>query len=352
MFRLAGSQEDTVFIPSIHPDRHFGLARRAPAWPRPCWPRRWRPTDGLRLEISGQGRVTALRIGQTVLPMKGQGGFALADFHRQPKPLNLVRNPGFEEGTKGWHLAAGQSLDTHVFHSGGASVRLEVPGPKPGMSNLGTVVAVKPNTRYRVGVSVRQEKAGGWGAYSSEQDDQGRPTAGQVGPYVPPEQRKDGVWLPLCAGRSPPGRRPPACRCGPTSTTPPARYGWTISSSTEFNEGVYEPLPGRVTAEGKQCTEVRRLAAGARAGGGRHAAGRGGVHPRRRHGAGHHRPGPCRRPCGSPCRWTWRAGRGGTTPKSGRQSSPASPTATPTSAFPGSASARSIRGWPSAGRPP
>ncbi len=249
MFRLARSREmHRLFRRSVLTGIWAVLAGAGPA--SLVFAASLATDDGLRLEISGEGRVTALRIGQTVLPMKGHGGFALADFHRQSEPLNLVPNPGFEEGTKGWQLAAGQSLDAHVFHSGGASVRLEVPGPKPGMSNLGTVVPVKPNTRYRVGVSVRQEKAAGWGAYSSEQDDQGRPTAAQVGPYVPPEQRKDGVRLPLSW----------EITTGPKTTRLSLRADIYNSTGTiwlddffvtEFNEGVYEPIQGRVTAEGK-----------------------------------------------------------------------------------------------------
>jgi hypothetical protein len=163
---------------------------------RDAWAASVASGNGLRLEFSSRGRVTGLVIGQTALPVRGEGGFALADFQNQPEPVNLVPNPGFEAGVAGWHLARGQSLDRQVFHSGAASVRLDVPGPQTASSNLEVIVPVKPNQRYRVGLWMRREGVGVCGAYSSERDDHNRLSGKQtqVGASIP---RQDGVWLPL-----------------------------------------------------------------------------------------------------------------------------------------------------------
>lgn len=152
--------------------------------------------DGLSLELSGAGRVTAVNLGKTSLPLTGDGGFAIADFKNQPEPVNLVPNPGFEEGQTNWRLGAGQHLDTTIFHSGQTSARLEVPGPAPASSNLEVVVPVKPNTRYKVGLWLRRHNVGVTGVYSSERDDQNKLTGKmtQVGVSVP---KQDDVWLPL-----------------------------------------------------------------------------------------------------------------------------------------------------------
>jgi hypothetical protein len=152
--------------------------------------------DGLRLELSDEGRVTGISIGANVLPLRGTGGLAIADFKHQPAPVNLVPNAGFEDGATGWRMAKGQSLDSNVAHSGKTSARLEVAGPETGSSNLEVVVPVKPSTRYRVGMWLRRQGVGVCGAYSSERDERGGLSGkqGQVGTSIP---KQDGVWLPL-----------------------------------------------------------------------------------------------------------------------------------------------------------
>ena len=152
--------------------------------------------DGLTLNVSDTGRVTTMGIGNTPLPLKGQGGFAIADFKHQPAPVNLIPNGDFENGSTGWSLDKYQSLDTTIAHSGKASVRLAVPGPEPLQTQLMVVIPVKPNTRYKVGMWLRREKVGVCGVYSSERGEQGQLTGkqGQVGAYIP---KTDGEWLPL-----------------------------------------------------------------------------------------------------------------------------------------------------------
>ena len=204
--------------------------------------------NGLRLELSAQGRVTSLHVGRTVLPLKGAGGFALADFQDQPKPLNLVPDPGFEEGAEGWRLAKGQSLDTRVFHSGKTSAKLEVPGPEPASSTLEVVVPVKPRTRYRVGIWIRREKVGVCGAYVSERDDRNKLTGkqGQVSGNIP---RQDGAWLPVSW----------EITTEPKTTRLSLRADIYRSTGTlwlddysveEVSEGVFEPVEGRTTVSG------------------------------------------------------------------------------------------------------
>lgn len=153
-------------------------------------------SDGLKLEFSATGRVTGLADGKVGLPLKGTGGFALADFKDQPPPSNMVPNGGFEEGTTGWTFGKGQTLDTTHAHSGKACAKLEVPGPEPAKSNLEVMLPVKPNTRYQAGLWLRREKVGVCGAYISERDAEGKLSGAQtqVGVYIPKE---DGVWLPL-----------------------------------------------------------------------------------------------------------------------------------------------------------
>ncbi len=140
--------------------------------------------DGVQLDVTGEGQVRRLAIDGTALPLVRPGGFSAIDFARQPEPVNLVPNPGFEDGAKGWTLAPTQTLDPEVYHSGKAAVRLSVPGPERASSDLRVVVPAKPRTTYRVGMWYRRHQAvagsgGGPGAYASCQDDQGN----HLGPY-------------------------------------------------------------------------------------------------------------------------------------------------------------------------
>jgi len=155
-----------------------------------------RTGDGLVLELSAAGEVTAAQIGAAKLPLAGAGGFYIADFHNQPEPENMVANPGFEQGAEGWNLRAGQSIDEKIFHSGKRAVRLEVPGPESASSNVGCTVPVKPNTAYRCELWVRRENVGVCGAYASERDDNNKLTGKQtqVGRSIP---KLDGVWHKL-----------------------------------------------------------------------------------------------------------------------------------------------------------
>lgn len=204
--------------------------------------------DGLQLTLSGRGRVTDLRLGATTLPMPGDGGFALADFNDQPKPANLIANAGFETGKTGWSFGNGQSLDTAVVHSGKAAARLVVPGPAPASSNMGVVVPVKPNTRYRAGLWLRRRNVGVCGAYLSERDDRNK-LAGprtQIGANIP---KRDGVWLPVTWDFT----------TGPATTRLSIRADIYRSTGIlwvddfflyEYSEGVYTPVPGVVTKRG------------------------------------------------------------------------------------------------------
>jgi hypothetical protein len=200
--------------------------------------------DGLSLDLSARGRVTGLRSGKAALPLKGAGGFAIADFKDQPEPGNLVLNPGFEEGETGWRLANGQRLDTALAHSGKASVRLEVPGPEPASSSMEVFVPVKPNTRYRAGLWVRREQVGVCGAYVSERDDQNKLTGTQTqyGAAIPKEE---GIWLPVTWDFT----------TQPATTRLSLRADIYRSTGTlwvddyfvhEYSEGVYEPVEGTV----------------------------------------------------------------------------------------------------------
>jgi len=213
--------------------------------------------DGLSLALSAKGRITGLRIGRTDLPLRGEGGFAIADFHHQPEAENLIPNPGFEQGAAGWRLGKGQSLDTEIFHSGRASVRLEVPGPAPGSSNVGCLIPVKANTRYRVSMWVRRQNVGVCGAYVSERDDKNRLTGKrtQVGAAI---AKKDGVWLPLTW----------ELVTQPETTRLSVRADIYKSTGTlwlddfsliEANEAVYQPVIGRIERKGENAAFRSRL---------------------------------------------------------------------------------------------
>jgi len=155
-----------------------------------------RTGDGLSLSLSTDGKVADVTTGDRRLGLKGEGGFAVADFQNQPEPVNLVPNPGFEDGAKGWRLGKGQTIDREIVHAGGASVRVHVPPDEPRSSNVECRVPVKPNTRYRASLWVRREKVGVCGAYVSERNDQNKLTGKrtQVGAAIP---KKDGVWHQL-----------------------------------------------------------------------------------------------------------------------------------------------------------
>jgi len=99
-------------------------------------------SDDLSMGVSADGGVTSVRIGDADLPLRGAGRFSLADYQRQPEPVNLITNPGFEQGTADWGLLPSQHLDREVAHSGAASMRIEIPGPEAGKSSLGTTVSV------------------------------------------------------------------------------------------------------------------------------------------------------------------------------------------------------------------
>ncbi len=123
----------------------------------------------------------------------GGGQFSLCDYHKQPEPVNLVPNPGFEEGAEGWTLVSAATLDEEIAHSGNRSVRLHIPEGQPGNANLGVTVPVRPNTRYRCELWIRRENTGVTGTYVTERDDEGNltGTATQYGRAVP---NRDGVW--------------------------------------------------------------------------------------------------------------------------------------------------------------
>ena len=214
--------------------------------------------DGLGLELSTSGRIAGLRIGRAALPLKGQGGFALADFLHQPEPDNVVPNPGFEDGAKGWGLGKGQAIDAQVFHSGRASVRLEVLGPEPGRSNVGCMVPVKPNTRYRASMWVRRQKVGVCGAYVSERDDKGKLTGKrtQVGAEIP---KKDGVWLPLSWEFV---TQPETTRLSIRSDIYKSTGTLWLDDFilTEVQEGVYQPLNGKLERKGEDTVFRSRIA--------------------------------------------------------------------------------------------
>ncbi len=208
--------------------------------------------DGVTLEMSANGEVTGLRIGEVKLRLVDAGGFAIADFHNQPEPVNLVPNPGFEEGAEGWNLGAGQSIDEEIVHAGKRAVRLEVPGPDPGNSNVGCLVQVKPNTRYHCELWVRREKVGVCGAYVSERDDQNTLTGKhtQVGAAIP---QVDGQWHKLIWDLT---TQPETTRLSLRSDI--YRSTGTLwlddFSIAEMSEGVYLPIEAQAEATGDGVT--------------------------------------------------------------------------------------------------
>ena len=123
----------------------------------------------------------------------GGGRFLLADYANQPEPVNLVRNPGFEQGAQGWAISGRVSLDEEIARSGRRSARLHVPPGEPSSANLGVTVDVKPNTRYRCELHIRRQNAGGVGTYVSERDAANNYT-GTVTQYGRPVPEVDGVW--------------------------------------------------------------------------------------------------------------------------------------------------------------
>jgi len=150
--------------------------------------------DGLTIEMNHSGAVTGLRVVNRTIPLTQPGGFFLADFKKQPESPNLVPNPGFEEGGKGWNLDKTQSIDDTLAHTGRFSVRLHIPGPEKGTSNVGIRVPVEPFKRYRVSLWVRRQNCGVCGAYISQLDEAGKYATEplQVGMPIP---QIDNQWL-------------------------------------------------------------------------------------------------------------------------------------------------------------
>ncbi len=204
--------------------------------------------DGTALEMSAQGQVMGMTIGEAKLPLAAPGGFAIADYQNQPEPVNLVPNPGFEEGAQGWALGRGQTIDEEIVHSGKRAVRIEVPGPEPGNSNVGCLVPVKPNTHYRCELWVRREKVGVCGAYVSERDDQNKLTGKrtQVGAAIP---KVDNQWHRLTWDLT---TQPETTRLSLRSDI--YRSTGTLwlddFSITEANEGVYRPIEAKAAKQG------------------------------------------------------------------------------------------------------
>ncbi len=149
--------------------------------------------DGLAVEVDRQGLISGASVEGQAVPVKGAGGFSVSDFTVEREFINIVPNPGFEDGDEGWLLADTQSFDEEVFHSGSRSVRLRIEPPDTGKSNLETRVPVKPSTHYVAALWLRREKVGVCGAYISERDDANKLTGltTQVGVTIPKE---DGVW--------------------------------------------------------------------------------------------------------------------------------------------------------------
>ncbi len=227
-------------------DGHADGAAGADAAPIDAGPGAVQTGDGLRIALSPEGAVTGLSIGSTPLPLvDSTGGFALADFKKPTTSVNLLTNPGFESGTDGWKADPGQTIDTTIFHSGSASIRIDVPGPTPASSNVGQLIKVKPNTRYHVGLWARRHGVGVCGAYSSETDDQGKLTGAvtQIANSIP---GPDDEWHRVVWD----------VRTEAATTHLTIRANIYQSTGTlwvddffvsESNEGVYEPVRGQLT---------------------------------------------------------------------------------------------------------
>lgn len=149
--------------------------------------------DGLRVSLAVDGRLTSLWAAGIQVPLRGEGGFAFADFALDKPRPNLVPNSGFEAGTNGWALARGQALDDQVVRSGKQSVRIQT-GPGAESSDLAVVVPVKPEARYWVGAWVRRQDDSRSGLYCSDLDDKGKVIGGKQTSAKMPSIK--GVWQP------------------------------------------------------------------------------------------------------------------------------------------------------------
>ncbi|MCD6362038.1 MAG: carbohydrate-binding family 9-like protein, partial [Armatimonadetes bacterium] len=164
----------------------------------------------------------------------------------EPELINLVPNPGFEQGTANWTISGTQHIDRSVAHTGHASMRLEVKGPEPGRANLGTTVPVKPNTRYRCELWIMRKNVGVTGTYVSERDADNH-LVGLVTQIGRPVPKEDGVWH----------HQVWEIRTGPLTTRLNIRGDIYKSIGTiwlddflvaEIPEQEYRPVRGQVTA--------------------------------------------------------------------------------------------------------
>ena len=136
-------------------------------------------TDGLALRMDSSGAISHIRLGGSDLPLTGPGGFYVADVARIPvHDTELLSDPGFETlaagQPTGWNVGHDWTVDTTVAHSGKASMRVDIPGPKAASSGaLAADVPVRANTSYQVSMWLRTENSAPC-MYLVQTDAQGR----------------------------------------------------------------------------------------------------------------------------------------------------------------------------------
>lgn len=117
--------------------------------------------DGLALTVDDHGAVTGLRIDGKPAPLRGPGGFYLADVAGVPAmEAERLGNPSFETVAgglpDGWRVGADWTVDETVAHTGRRSMRVTVAGPEPRSSGaLAVELDVQPNQPYRVAMWLR-----------------------------------------------------------------------------------------------------------------------------------------------------------------------------------------------------
>lgn len=216
--------------------------------------------DGLRLDLSDQGQVTGCWIGNDPLAMTGQGGFFIADYKRQPEPVNMLSNPGFEDGFEGWycHSPGFQFIDSSVYHNGAASACIRITKDDgENSSSVTRLLAVKPNAKYRVSFwTMRENCAKIPNTYISEIDAAGNFIDPQI--YVESGPVADNEWLFVSKDIT----------TGPDTAEILVRTGiyqstgtvWLDDFSVTEDKKEYIPVPGAVTdVTGNRLSFVNRI---------------------------------------------------------------------------------------------
>lgn len=144
----------------------------------------WRTGNGAVYDFTGYAGVYAAEIREA-----GGGGAAggttIADPRRPASEQvfgQMVSDPSFEYGGRGWNIGSHWSLDESVSHSGKGSLKVSLPDTPTISGNVEIVLDVQPNTTYAIEAWIRSAGNGMPFYYLVQLDEngEGRPEYPQI----------------------------------------------------------------------------------------------------------------------------------------------------------------------------